>query len=90
MSGAAERTRGRRQQALPINLQPRGLSREAAAEYFSIGPTLFDRMVTEGTMPRPVWLGGRRVWDVRALDRAFDALRDTTEADERNPWDGAA
>lgn len=73
---------------LPTNLAPRGVAREEAAAYIGIGATLFDRMVQAGTMPRPKTIGGRRVWDVRALDRAFSAL--PSEGDDNNPWDEAA
>lgn len=31
-------------------------------------------MVGDGRMPMPKQIDGRRVWDLRALDRAFDAL----------------
>lgn len=70
---------------LPPNLPPRGICREEAAAYVGIGTTLFDTMVRDGAMPRPKEIGGRRVWDVRALDRAFDALPGDGDA---NPWDG--
>lgn len=55
-------------------LEPRGLSREQAAAYLGIGPTLFDDMVADGRMPLPKEIGARRVWDRRALDEAFDQL----------------
>ena len=52
----------------------RGLSREEAAIYFGIGTSKFDEMVTDGRAPRPRRIDGRKVWDVRELDIAFDAL----------------
>ena len=55
-------------------LEPRGLSREQAAAYLGIGPTLFDDMVSDGRMPDAKAIGSRRVWDRRALDEAFDKL----------------
>lgn len=70
--------------ALPPTLPPRGLSRVEAAAYVGVGSTLFDRLVSLGFMPKPKKIGGRCVWDVRALDRAFDALPGDGEA---NPWD---
>jgi predicted DNA-binding transcriptional regulator AlpA len=66
---------------------PRGLSRQAAAEYIGVGTTLFDAMVKDGRMPRPFRVGARVIWDRQRLDAAFDALSDQ-DAD-RNPWDEA-
>lgn len=80
-----------RHDALPPNLPPRGLSREAAAQYVGVSPGTFDAMVEDGRMPRPVAIGARRVWDRLALDRSFDALGGADVA-EVNEWDqvGAA
>ncbi|WP_199902420.1 AlpA family transcriptional regulator [Azospirillum sp. B4] len=72
---------------LPPSLPPRGLSREQAAEYIGIGTTLFDRMVEDGRMPRPRRLDGRTAWDVRDLDRAFEALPYDSGKAADNPWD---
>jgi predicted DNA-binding transcriptional regulator AlpA len=61
--------------ALPPNLAPRLVGREAAAAYVDVSPNMFDRMVEDGWMPRPKRLGDRRrAWDVRELDRAVDQL----------------
>lgn len=80
----------------------RGLSREEAATYIGIGTSLFDMMVADGRMPKPKRLRGdpgseskgRTLWDIRALDRAFDALPTDAEESGRNaknwdanPWD---
>ena len=54
----------------------RGLSREEAAMYVGVGSTKFDEMVLDGRMPKPKRVDGRKVWDVRSLDLAFDALPD--------------
>jgi predicted DNA-binding transcriptional regulator AlpA len=62
----------------------RGLRREQAARYIGIGPTKFDQLVDDGRMPKPIRIDGRRVWDSRQLDVAFDALSDHNET---NPWD---
>jgi predicted DNA-binding transcriptional regulator AlpA len=65
--------------------QPRrGLSREEAAVYVGVSTTKLDEMVADGRMPKPKEIDARRVWDVRALDTAFDALPDVGE---ENPWD---
>jgi hypothetical protein len=70
--------------ALPPNLAPRGLRREAAAEYVGISPVKFDEMVRDSRMPSPKLIDGRKVWDLRALDVAFAALPSRGES---NPWD---
>lgn len=68
--------------------QPRrGLARDEAAVYVGVSATKFDEMVAQGAMPGPKMIGTRRVWDLRALDSAFDALPDVGDA---NPWDGGA
>ncbi len=45
-----------------------------AATYVGISPTKFDQLVADGKMPKPKQIGGRKVWDVRELDPAFDEL----------------
>jgi hypothetical protein len=52
----------------------RGLYRDEAAMYCGISATLFDRLVTDGRMPGPCRIDGRKVWDIRSIDLAFDAL----------------
>ncbi len=75
-----------RHDALPPNLPPRGLCREAAAQYVGISAGKFDELVGDGRMPKPLQIDGRKVWDRRAVDRALDRLGG--EAD-RNEWDAA-
>lgn len=73
---------------LPINLPPRGLSREMAAAYIGVSPSTFDKLVGAGQMPSPKRIGGRRVWDKAALDSAFDRLPGGgEEVPIRNSWD---
>lgn len=80
-----------RPSVLPPSLAPRGLSREQAAEYVGISPSLFDLMVGDGRMPKPKLLNTRTVWDRRRLDAAFAALPDKDGATgESNPWDSEA
>ena len=70
----------------------RGLSREEAAAYIGVSPSMFDFLVSEGKMPKPRRIPSRNpdarrrrtVWDIRALDRAFDEL---PGEDDANPFD---
>ena len=64
----------------------RGLSRQEAARYIGISVTLFDQLVAERTMPQPFKIRTRKLWDIRALDAAIDAL---AELDTVN-WDDVA
>ena len=64
----------------------RGLSREEAAMYIGISPSKFDELVGDGRMPAPVKIDGRKVWDIRHLDLAFDAL--PKEDEPPNTWNG--
>lgn len=64
-----------RHAALPLNLPPRLICREAAAAYVSVAPGTFDKMVQDGRMPRARRVSeGRVAWDVRSLDAAIDLL----------------
>jgi hypothetical protein len=62
--------------ALPDTLSPRLINRDAAADYVGVGVTKFDEMVADGRMPRPKRIDHRKLWCVRALDTAADALPD--------------
>lgn len=55
-------------------LTRRGLHRDESAAYVGISPSKFDEMIADGRMPKPKQIDGRKVWDVRALDSAFDDL----------------
>jgi predicted DNA-binding transcriptional regulator AlpA len=56
--------------------------------YCGISATLFDRLVADGRMPGPRRIDGRKVWDIRAIDVAFDNLpRD--DAGQRCSWEDA-
>jgi hypothetical protein len=62
----------------------------AAANYFGVSPTLFDRMVRDRLAPRPIRIYGRRVWDRFELDAAFDALprvdAEAADGHEHDEW----
>lgn len=75
--------------ASPKALPPptrRGLCRVEAAAYVGVGVSKFDEMIMDGRMPHPKRIDGRKVWDVRALDLAFDRLPSANREDH-NPWD---
>ncbi|MDJ0630785.1 MAG: hypothetical protein QNJ44_21190 [Rhodobacter sp.] len=64
----------------------RGLSREESAAYVGVGTSKFDAMVSDGRMPKPKKIDGRRVWDRWELDRSFSGLPGGDDS-EHNPWD---
>jgi predicted DNA-binding transcriptional regulator AlpA len=53
---------------------PRLLSREQAAAYCGISPTLFDALVKTGTLPGPIEWGARRLWDRKAVDQVLNRV----------------
>ena len=65
----------------------RGLNRTEAAQYIGVGTTKFDQLVHEREMPQPKKIGGRSVWDIVALDSAFDEIGSPTSANAANAWD---
>ena len=69
---------------VPPQFPPRGLSRTEAAAYIGVSPTLFDGLVRDGRMPRPIRINARTVWDRVKLDEAFAALSDDGDIDD--PW----
>lgn len=75
-----------RRSALPAGVPPRGLSREAAAQYVGVSPSKWDAMVGAGEMPQPKLIGSRTIWDIRKVDLAFDEL---PERGIKNDWDDA-
>lgn len=74
-----------RQRHCPVPTR-RGLKRVEAAEYIGVSATKFDEMVGDARMPKPRKIDGRRIWDVRALDHAFDDLP-SDDALKVNEWD---
>ena len=74
---------------LPQSLPPRGLSREEAAAYVGISPSLFDTLVKDGRMPSPKRINARTVWDRIKLDAAFEALADADETSTEDEWKAA-
>jgi hypothetical protein len=72
---------------LPVSLAPRGISRVEAAAYVGVSPCKFDEMVDDRRMPAPKRIDGRKVWDVRDLNLAFDALPYENGAPSKTTWD---
>jgi hypothetical protein len=64
----------------------RGLSREESAMYIGVSAGKFDEMIKDGRMPGPRRIDARRIWDIRALDSAFDDLP-FENAPAGNSWD---
>ena len=65
----------------------RGLSRCEAAMYIGISASKFDELVRDGRMPGPKRIDCRKVWDVRDLDVAFDALPSENPQSQGSSWD---
>jgi predicted DNA-binding transcriptional regulator AlpA len=70
-------------EARVLQFPPRGLSRIDAARYVGVSPSLFDQMVKDGRMPKPIRINSRVVWDRQQIDEAFERL----SGSENNPWD---
>jgi predicted DNA-binding transcriptional regulator AlpA len=67
-------------------IEPRGLSRVEAARYLGISPSKFDELRKDGRVPPARMIDGRKVWDVRDLDAAFEALPLETNSHEDEDW----
>jgi excisionase family DNA binding protein len=65
----------------------RGLLRDEAAMYIGVSAGKFDDMINDGRMPAPRRIDGRKVWDVRKLDLAFDALPRDDVVPVGNSWE---
>jgi predicted DNA-binding transcriptional regulator AlpA len=65
----------------------RGLSRDEAAMYIGVSAAKFDEMIGDARMPLPRRIDGRKVWDVRELDLAFDALPRDDGVLAGNSWE---
>lgn len=63
----------------------RGLSRDESAMYVGVSGGKFDQLVADGRMPPAVQIDGRKVWDLRKLDLAFDELAGDNAP---NGWEG--
>jgi hypothetical protein len=66
-------------------LPRRGLSRVEAAMYIGISPSKFDQMRADGRIGPAKLIDGRKVFDIRDLDQAFDALP-SEDHDKADDW----
>ena len=57
--------------------------------YIGISASKFDELVRDGRMPGPKCIDGRKIWDVRHLDLAFDSLPDDNDQRQMNSFDDA-
>jgi predicted DNA-binding transcriptional regulator AlpA len=81
----------RKAATLPLP-EKRGLNRAEAAEYVGVSPGLFDMMVNDGRMPKPLRVNARVIWDRKRLDLASAWLGGDDDAPEDDGWsdfDGA-
>lgn len=67
----------------------RGLSRAEAAMYIGISASKFDELVRDGRLPGPKRIDGRKLWDVLALDLAFNSFPDDNDQGSGNSFDDA-
>jgi hypothetical protein len=81
------RDNGPRGSAVGFSLAPRGVCRSAAAAYIGVSPCKFDELVADHRMPMPRRIDARKVWDVRDLDLAFDALPYEDGSSGKTTWD---
>lgn len=51
---------------------PRRMSLSLAAAYCGVSPNVFTARVRETAYPKPVRIGGLKVWDRKLLDEALD------------------
>jgi hypothetical protein len=62
------------------------LSREEAAMYLGISGSLFDELRAAGLIEPPRLIKNRKLWDIRELDMAFDALPRDNQQSKLNSW----
>ena len=52
--------------------------------YIGVSAGKFDELIADRRMPPPIKIDSRKVWDIRSLDLAFDALKSENQAP--NSW----
>ena len=68
---------------------PRGLRREAAADWVGMSPTKFDELIKAGRFHRGKKVHGCRVWDRCQLDIEFENLPDDEDSPALAPKSAA-
>ena len=66
----------------PLGAAPRGLSSREAARYVGLSRQTFLKGVKAGIWPEGLKIGGRRIWDRKALDRRLDRASGLEGEDE--------
>ena len=68
-----------------------GLSRIEASAYIGVSPSLFDQMVTDGRMPKPLRINARMLWDRKRVEDAWGRLvtggAGISGANDSGDWD---
>ncbi len=65
---------------MPFGAWPRGLGLELAAAYRGVSPNKWLAEVKAKIWPEPETSGGRKIWDRKRIDEAWDR-RNETEGD---------
>lgn len=55
-------------------MTPRLLSRKETAQYLGLTPGTLDARVKDGILPKPLTLGKRNLYDIKAYDVALDIM----------------
>lgn len=74
---------------IPPGCPRRGLSRIEAALYLGISPSKFDELRKDGRVPPARLIDGRKVWDVKELDFAFEAFPLESNDARSDDWTAA-
>jgi predicted DNA-binding transcriptional regulator AlpA len=72
--------------ALPPGIPPGALTRAAAAAWFMVSPTTFDRMVKERLAPKPVRIFGLVRWRLSELVAALAELDKDEGVVDHDPY----
>jgi predicted DNA-binding transcriptional regulator AlpA len=74
--------------SLPFGYLLGALNRMQSAEYVNVCPSVFDEMVADGRMPKPVVVSERRFgWIQRELDAAPRGCRAKLKRRAMLPWE---
>jgi hypothetical protein len=55
--------------------------------YIGVSASKFDELVRDGRMPPPKRIDARKLWDIRDLDVAFEALPSENQTPRGSTWD---